>query len=136
MGKDGQSAEELAKQKEEETEKAKEEMRALEEGDLPDDISGWAAGRAKYETFGMDDDAYGEGATARLGPANSSGTPTGRSRSTVSRSTIPTTTRASPSPAPSTRTGANAPTGRFRAYVQPPRRRCVCSSEGHLSRLA
>ena len=70
MGKDDQSAEELAKQKEEETEKAKEAMRALEEGDLPDDISGWPSGPAKYETFGLDDDAYGDGATAKLGPAN------------------------------------------------------------------
>jgi hypothetical protein len=68
--KDGNSAEELARKKEEESEQAKEEMRKLEEGDLPDDIDGWPGGPAKYETFGMDDDAYGEGATAKLGPAN------------------------------------------------------------------
>jgi hypothetical protein len=67
---DGKSAEELAQEKEEETEKAKEEMRALEEGDLPEDISDWPDGPAKYETYGLDDDAYGDGVTEKLGPAN------------------------------------------------------------------
>lgn len=70
MSNDGQSAEQLAQQKEEETEKAQEEMRSLEEGDLPGDISDWPTGPAKYETFGKDDDAYGDGATEKLGPAN------------------------------------------------------------------
>ena len=70
MGKDDKSAEELAQEKEEETAEAKEKMKELEEGDLPDDIDGWPTGPAKYETFGKDDDAYGEGATAKLGPAN------------------------------------------------------------------
>ncbi len=62
------SAEELARKKEEESEQAQEEMRKLEEGDLPSDLSEWPSGPAKYETFGLDDDAYGEGATAKLGP--------------------------------------------------------------------
>jgi hypothetical protein len=30
----------------------------------------WPSGPGKYETFGAGDDAYGEGATAKLGPAN------------------------------------------------------------------
>jgi len=64
------SAQELAQKKEEESEQAKEEMNALENGDLPGDISEWPSGPAKYETFGIDDEAYGEGATEKLGPAN------------------------------------------------------------------
>ena len=70
MSKDGKSPQELAQKKEEESEQAKEEMKALEEGDLPDDIDGWPSGPAKYETYGVDDDAYGDGATAKLGPPN------------------------------------------------------------------
>ena len=64
------SAEELAREKEEETEKAQERMKELEEGDLPSDLSEWPSDAAKYETFGSGDDAYGEGATAKLGPAD------------------------------------------------------------------
>jgi hypothetical protein len=64
------SAEELARKKEEESEQAQKEMKELEDGDLPDDLSGWPSGPAKYETYGADDDAYGEGATSKLGPAN------------------------------------------------------------------
>ena len=64
------SAEELAREKEEESDKAQERMKELEEGDLPSDLSEWPSDAAKYETFGTDDDAYGEGATAKLGPAN------------------------------------------------------------------
>ena len=71
MSGDGKkSPQELAQEKEEESQQAKEEMRALEEGDLPGDIDGWPSGPAKYETFGIDDEAYGEGATEKLGPAN------------------------------------------------------------------
>jgi hypothetical protein len=70
MSAQDQSAEELARKKEEESEQAQEEMRKLEEGDLPGDIEDWPSGPAKYETFGRDDAAYGEGATAKLGPAN------------------------------------------------------------------
>ena len=65
------SAEDLAQKKEEEREKAQEEMRELEEGDdLPEGIEDWPSGPAKYETFGKDDDAYGEGATEKPGPPN------------------------------------------------------------------
>ena len=64
------SAQELAQKKEKESEQAQEEMRELEKGDLPSDLSDWPSGPAKYETYGADDDAYGEGATEKLGPAN------------------------------------------------------------------
>jgi hypothetical protein len=67
---DDTSAQDLAQKKEEESEQAQEEMRKLEEGDLPDGIEDWPSGPAKYETFGKDDAAYGEGATAKLGPPN------------------------------------------------------------------
>jgi hypothetical protein len=66
----GDDAQDLAKKKEKEDEEAAEVMKELEEGDLPDDIDGWPSGPAKYETFGKDDDAYGDGATAKLGPPN------------------------------------------------------------------
>jgi hypothetical protein len=65
------SSEELAREKEEQSEQAKKEIEELERADeLPADISEWPSGPAKYETFGKDDDAYGEGATEKLGPAN------------------------------------------------------------------
>ncbi|GAC1321910.1 MAG: hypothetical protein NVSMB25_16330 [Thermoleophilaceae bacterium] len=65
------SAEGKAKQKEKESEEAAEEMRKLEEGDPPKDLSDWPDGPAKYKTFGNDDDeAYGDGVTAKLGPAD------------------------------------------------------------------
>jgi hypothetical protein len=65
------SAEEIARKKEEERDKAAEEMRQLEEADeLPASLEEWPGGAAKYETFGADDDAYGEGATEKLGPPN------------------------------------------------------------------
>jgi hypothetical protein len=65
------SAEELARKKEEETEEAQKEMSELEESDeLPTDLAEWPGGAAKYETFGKDDDGYGDGATAKLGPAD------------------------------------------------------------------
>jgi hypothetical protein len=66
----GESAEDLAQKKEREREEAKEEIEGLENGELPGDLSEWPSGPAKYETFGMDDDAYGDGATAKLGPPN------------------------------------------------------------------
>lgn len=54
-----------------EYEQAAEEMRELEQSDeLPSDLSQWPDGKAKYVTFGEEsDDAYGEGPTAKLGPA-------------------------------------------------------------------
>jgi len=67
----GTSAQELAQQKEEESEQAQKEMKELEEADeLPQDPSDWPSGQAKYETFGLDDDTYGKGVTEKLGPAN------------------------------------------------------------------
>ena len=52
-------------------ERAAEEMREFEQSDeVPRELSDWPDGKAKYITFGEgDDDAYGEGATAKLGPA-------------------------------------------------------------------
>jgi hypothetical protein len=71
MSKDDKSAQELAQEKEEETEQAQKEMADLEDSDdLPQDPSDWPSGPAKYETFGKDDAAYGDGATEKLGPAN------------------------------------------------------------------
>ncbi len=68
---DQPSAQELAQQKEEESEKAKEEMKELEESDeLPKEPSDWPSGPAKYETYGLGDEAYGDGVTEKLGPAN------------------------------------------------------------------
>jgi hypothetical protein len=64
------SAQDLAQQKEEEREKAQQEIKEMEEGDIPESIEDWPSGPGKYETFGAGDDAYGEGATAKLGPAN------------------------------------------------------------------
>jgi len=47
------------------------EMQKLEQADeVPSDPKDWPGGKAKYITFGNEeDDAYGEGATAKLGPA-------------------------------------------------------------------
>jgi hypothetical protein len=71
MSKDDKSAQELAQEKEEETEQAEKEMEELESSsDLPQNPSEWPDGPAKYETFGKDDAAYGDGATEKLGPAN------------------------------------------------------------------
>jgi hypothetical protein len=71
MSKDDKSAQELAQEKEEESEQAQKEMEELEQADeLPQEPSDWPSGPAKYETFGKDDAAYGDGATEKLGPAN------------------------------------------------------------------
>ena len=65
------SAQELAREKEERSEQAQQEMQELEHADeLPRDTADWPSGAAKYETFGKEDAAYGDGATAKLGPAN------------------------------------------------------------------
>jgi hypothetical protein len=52
-------------------ERAAEEMREFEQSEeVPRDLSEWPDGKAKYITFGEgSDDAYGEGPTAKLGPA-------------------------------------------------------------------
>ena len=54
-----------------EHEQASKEMREFEQSDeLPTDLSDWPTGKAKYITFGeSDDEDYGEGATAKLVPA-------------------------------------------------------------------
>lgn len=71
MSTDDKSAQELAREKEERSEQAQKEIAELEQADeLPQEISDWPSGPAKYETFGKDDDAYGDGATEKLGPAN------------------------------------------------------------------
>ena len=65
------TAQEKAQEKEKENENAAEEMRALEGGDAPTKLSDWPSGPAKYLTYGNDDDeVYGSGVTAKLGPAN------------------------------------------------------------------
>jgi len=64
-------AEEEMSEHEREHREAAEHMRELEQSDeVPSDLSEWPDGKAKYVTFGEDsDDAYGEGPTAKLGPA-------------------------------------------------------------------
>ena len=55
-----------------EDEKAHQEMDRLANADeLPSDLRKWPGGKAKFLTLGGadDDDPYGEGATAKLGPA-------------------------------------------------------------------
>ena len=65
------TAQEKAQEQEEENEQAAEEMHALEEGDPPTNLEDWPDGPAKYLTYGSgEDEAYGAGVTAKLGPAN------------------------------------------------------------------
>jgi hypothetical protein len=65
------TAQDKAQEKERENEHAAEEMRALEGGVAPTKLSDWPSGPAKYLTYGNDDDeVYGVGVTAKLGPAN------------------------------------------------------------------
>src|SRR3954462_10961914 len=61
-----------AEQDKEEFEKAKEQMRELEEGDPPEKLEDWPDGKAKYETYGGPDSesSYDEGPTAKLGPSD------------------------------------------------------------------
>lgn len=61
MGEEGKS----------EYEQATDEMREFEKQDeLPTDLSEWPDGKAKFVTYGEEDDsAYGEGITEKLGPA-------------------------------------------------------------------
>ncbi len=60
-----------AQQKERENEDAIEEMRKLEAGEAPTDLDDWPDGAAKYLTYGNEEDeVYGVGVTAKLGPAN------------------------------------------------------------------
>ena len=49
---------------------AREEMDRLEQGDsVPSNPADWPSGKAKFLTFGGDEDAYGDGPTSMLGPA-------------------------------------------------------------------
>ena len=71
-GDEATTAEDRAKEHHEAHEKAAEEMKEFEQSDeVPKDPSDWPDGKAKYITFGNEDDeAYGEGNTAKLGPPN------------------------------------------------------------------
>jgi hypothetical protein len=62
-------SEESTKRHAEEAEKAKEELKAIED-DPPQRLEDWPGGKAKYQTFGGEetDSAYGEGPTGKLGP--------------------------------------------------------------------
>ena len=67
----GSTAGEKAKQKERENKDAIAEMRELEAGDPPTDLDDWPNGPAKYLTYGNEEnEVYGVGVTAKLGPAN------------------------------------------------------------------
>ena len=67
----GASAQEKAQEQEKQNEQAAEEMQKLEAGDPPTSLDDWPDGPAKYLTYGSgEDEAYGEGVTAKLGPAN------------------------------------------------------------------
>jgi hypothetical protein len=74
-GQDDQGAEPTAQgkaqEREKESEQAAEEMRTFEEGDPPKNLDDWPDGPAKYLTYGSgEDEAYGDGVTGKLGPAN------------------------------------------------------------------
>ena len=46
-------------------------MRKLEAGDAPADLKDWPSDSAMYKTYGEEDDQpYGEGQTAKLGPSD------------------------------------------------------------------
>ena len=65
------TAQDKAQEKQKENEEAAGVMRDLEASDPPTDLKDWPSGPAKYLTFGNEDnELYGEGATAKLGPAN------------------------------------------------------------------
>ena len=65
------SAQSKAQEKEKEDEGAAEEMRVLEEGEPPTDLKDWPTGPAMYLTYGnKENELYGVGVTAKLGPAN------------------------------------------------------------------
>ena len=70
---DDASASEKAQQKEEESEKAREKVKELEEGDPPADLADWPDDAAKYETFGGPEGEHGyhEGPEEeKLGPSS------------------------------------------------------------------
>jgi hypothetical protein len=47
-----------------------ETMRKLEAGDAPANLEDWPSDSAMYKTYGEDDEPYGEGLTANLGPSD------------------------------------------------------------------
>ena len=67
----GATAQEKAQKQEKENEQAAEVMHDLEAGDPPTSLDDWPDGPAKYLTYGSgEDQVYGAGVTATLGPAN------------------------------------------------------------------
>jgi len=68
--KDTRSARDKAQGKADERELAQDEMRDLEAGEAPTEREGWPSGPAQYLTYGSEDDQYGTGVTAKLGPAD------------------------------------------------------------------
>jgi hypothetical protein len=68
--KDARSAQSKAQDKADQRDLAQEEMRVLEAGDVPTEREGWPGGPAQYLTYGSEDDQYGTGVTAKLGPAD------------------------------------------------------------------
>jgi hypothetical protein len=54
------------------SDEADQEIRKLEEGDLPERLEDWPGGKAKYKTFGgpETESGYDEAATAKLGPSD------------------------------------------------------------------
>jgi hypothetical protein len=68
--KDSRSARDKAQGKADERELAQDEMRDLEAGVAPTEREGWPSGPAQYLTYGSEDDQYGTGVTAKLGPAD------------------------------------------------------------------
>ena len=72
QGQPAATAQEKAHEKLRENEDAAEVMRVLEIGEPPMDLKDWPSGPAKYLTYGSnaENEIYGEGLTANLGPAN------------------------------------------------------------------
>ncbi len=66
-----EEASKSAEKHKQESDDAKEEIKALEE-DPPQDLADWPGGKAKYETFGgpESESDYEEAATSKLGPSN------------------------------------------------------------------
>jgi hypothetical protein len=58
--------------REQEVEAARQKMRELEEGEPPEKLEDWPAGRAKYLTYGGPEgtESYDEGPTRKLGPSS------------------------------------------------------------------
>jgi len=70
MAEEERSEAEKAEKHKQESEDAKEEIKALEENP-PDRLEDWPGGKAKYETFGgaSEDEGYEDAATSKLGPS-------------------------------------------------------------------